>query len=121
MDNVITEVKTKVTLSPQEELELSQFLDAIEKELNQLDLKMNFNQWVVMSIHLVNLIRRVKEKETIPSIEESLWDQISQQSVKSSHSLLEPIKDQLEASHYSSEVFLLAVHLEGASQLEGGK
>jgi hypothetical protein len=74
-----------------------------------------------LSIHLVNLIRRVKEKETIPTIEPSLWEQLSQQIVESSRSLLEPIKEQVEDSHYSSEVFLLAVHLEGASHLQGGK
>jgi len=121
MDKVITEVESKVTLSQEEGIELSRFLSAIEKELAQLGLNMTVNQWVAMSIHLVNLMRRVKANETVPTIEPSLWDQLTQQRVKLSHSLLEPMKNQLEESHYSSEVFLLAVHLEGASELEGGE
>jgi PRD domain protein (TIGR03582 family) len=121
MNRVINEVQSKISMTHQESVELSQFLEGIERELNKLNLGMSFNQWVAMSIHLVNLIRRVKEKETVPTIEPSLWEQLSQQIVESSRSLLEPIKDQLEDSHYSSEVFLLAVHLEGASHLQGGE
>ncbi|WEG11217.1 PRD domain-containing protein [Pullulanibacillus sp. KACC 23026] len=121
MEKVMNEVQSKLTLSPEEGQKLNKLLQTIETELNQLGLEMNFNQWIALSVHLVNLIRRIEDLDTVPGIDQSLWDQLSQQSIELSFCLLEPLKEKLEDPHYLSEVFLLAVHLEGASKVKGGE
>jgi PRD domain protein (TIGR03582 family) len=120
MREKIQEIYRKAHLTGEERAELEKLLNNLQKKSEEIKLKLTFDRWVAVGIHLINMLQRRHTLGSIPVIEDAMWEQISLEMKAFSEYALENYRNAFDETDFLGEVFLLAVHFETAKLLDQG-
>jgi PRD domain protein (TIGR03582 family) len=113
-DELIQEISKKNPLSLQEKNELISLLVNVKEKTEKISLSLTKERWVAIAVHLLAFMRRVKQGESLPPIEQEIWDQVSQEMKDVSQQVLQTYGMDKNQNIENTEIFLLAVHFETA-------
>lgn len=120
MTDIIQEIDKQTQFTIEERQEMERLLDNIQQKCLEIDLVLTYERWIAVGVHLINMLRRRTSSNSIPEIEDSMWEQISPEIRVFSENALDKYRGDFNQPNFCGEVFLLAVHFETAKMLNKG-
>jgi PRD domain protein (TIGR03582 family) len=114
IEDVLLDIPQKTTISP-EELELVKIqLADVQAFTEEAGIRVSHTKAVIIGLHFMAFIRRVKNKEFLPELEEGMFDELSPECITISKRVLTSYLATQERVLDDAEIFYLAVHFEAA-------
>lgn len=120
MENLLKEIPEKTTVTESELDELRPLLDFMATSAKEAGLNLSYNKTLIIGIHLLAFIRRVKNGEYLPELDESMFEEVSPELVELSKHVLQNYLVASERQLDAAEIFYLTVHFEAAKFNEEG-
>ncbi|NRF95849.1 PRD domain-containing protein [Paenibacillus frigoriresistens] len=114
IEAILLQIPDKTTIDGAESEELRPLLAFMKACTEEAGLTISFDRMLVIGIHLLAFIRRVKQGEWLPELEEGMFDEVSPQWVELSRRVLTSYVVPRKRILDDAEVFYLTVHLEAA-------
>lgn len=105
------ETTEKIIMESPYKDELTDILAYVDDLLEQEEIQPNETQRMVLTNHLNEMIKRAKESELIPSVDKTMFAEVSKESLKIAKKLVEKIGNLPE-----DEIYILSIHFESAKQ-----
>ncbi|MFD1396763.1 PRD domain-containing protein [Kroppenstedtia eburnea] len=115
IDDLIQEISKQQPLSVQEKNELKTLLVDVEAQTEMIPLLLSKERRLAIGVHLLAFVRRVEKGESLPPLEEELWEQISDEMKEVSRQILLPYGKNKGRKIDNTEILLLAVHFATAT------
>ncbi|WP_079912584.1 PRD domain-containing protein [Paenibacillus sp. 32352] len=120
MENLLKEIPEKTTVTEAELNELRPVLDFMTDIARESGLNLSYEKTLVIGIHLLAFMRRVKNNEYLPELDEEMFDEVSPELVDLSKRVLQKVLKTSERQLDAAEIFYLTVHFEAAKFNEEG-
>ncbi|MFD1425528.1 PRD domain protein (TIGR03582 family) [Kroppenstedtia sanguinis] len=115
MDDLIREISKQQPMSAQEKNELKTLLSNVQAQTETMPFLLSKERWLAVGVHLLAWIRRMEKGESLPPLEQELWDQISEEMKELSRQILLSYGKNKGRKIDNTEIMLLAIHLATAA------
>jgi PRD domain protein (TIGR03582 family) len=112
IEDVLLEIPQKIKMNADELTDIRELLTTLKQYAGDIGLRIPHSKAIVVGIHLLVFIRRIKNQEFLPKLEDNMFDELSSESVALSKRLLESYKISRIDGLDDAEIFYLAVHFE---------
>jgi len=120
LENVLKEIPEKITVVEAELDELRTLLLFMASCATDANLKLSYDKTIVIGIHLLAFMRRVKNNEYLPELDETMFEEVSPELVELSRCVLQSYLETTNRTLDAAEIFYLTVHFEAAKFNEEG-
>ena len=110
IERITQAVGCEIKLEIDEFAVMQKLLSAAFTGTQQIELNMPEDRWLALGIHLVSVVRRVKNGNTLPLVEQAILEQVDSDMQDLSRQVLQAAEVTMSCKNDATEVLLLAVH-----------
>lgn len=114
IETITQAVKREISIGDEELAGFQQLLAAAIAGTGNFGLCMTEGRWLGLGLHLVSTLRRVKNGESLPPVDENMLRQVDQDMQELSRQVLGAVELTKHCRQDATEVLLLAVHFAAA-------
>ncbi|MFE5324006.1 PRD domain-containing protein [Paenibacillus sp. NPDC056579] len=114
IETILNEIPDKTTVTTAELEQLRPLLTFTKASAEEAGLTLTHDKLLIIGIHLLAYMRRVRNNEYLPELEESMFEEVTPELVELSKRVLSSYEAGAERKLDAAEIFYLTVHFEAA-------
>lgn len=111
-------IQSRMNLSEEELSEYLDDLNEIKGFVDESNIKFESNYKLGFYSHMVSFLQRIKNRETLNNVDESVKNSIEEHVLKLSENMISQITNKYKVELNYAEVILAAIHLQTAISME---
>jgi PRD domain protein (TIGR03582 family) len=113
-------LKEQLEMSEAELQEARLEIERIKNILTRESIKINTQFEIGLYSHLISFIRRMRKRENIEPIDQSILSEIDKSSIQLAKEIAAPIFDKYKIPEDASEIVLISIHVQTIKTVCGG-
>lgn len=116
IDMLAAEIAKETPVGSDEQDILRQVLTITKQKVEHYALEVSWEKWLSLGIHMLSVTRRIRLGESLPTIDQSIVDQLSPDSRSLSRQVLSEVVRISGGKVSESEEILLSIHFDAARE-----